>query len=109
VHEVVQEGVRSRPADERRERVEVVVVDHHHRLVDVLDLLEHRPRQVLVDDVVAELERLDLVTPDVRGVGQVPQIVLDEPEDRIGEDRVEALVGLGVRVDELDPILAPAR
>jgi hypothetical protein len=69
----------SGPADERRERVEVVVVDHDHRLLGALDLLEHRASQVLVDDVVAELERLDLVTSDVRRVGEVPQVVLNEP------------------------------
>ena len=55
-------------ADDRRQRVEVVVVDHHDRLVLALDLVEHRAREVLVDDVVAVLERLDLVPADVRRV-----------------------------------------
>ena len=108
VDEVVQEDVGPRLADERRQRVEVVVVDHHHRLLDALDLLEDRAREVLVDDVVAELERLDLVAADVRGVGEVPQVVLDEPQHRVGEDVVEAVVGVGVGGDEADLVLAAA-
>src|ERR1035438_1183694 len=56
------------------------------RLGDAGDLVDDRPREVLVDDVVAELEGLDLVAPDVRGVGEVPQVVLDEPQQRVGKD-----------------------
>ena len=102
----MQERVGTRPADQRRQRVEVVVVDHHHRVLDALDLLEHRPREVLVDGVVAELERLGLVAADVRRVGEIPQVVLDEPQHRVGDDVVEAVVGLGVGGDELDLVLA---
>ena len=106
VHEVVQERVRARPPDHARQRVELVVVDHHDRLVAAVDLLEHRLGEVLVDDVVAELERLDLVPADVRRVALVPQVVLDEPEHRVGEDVVEAVVGLGVGGDEAHAELA---
>ena len=106
VHEVVQERVGPRLADHRRQRVELVVVDHHDRLVEAVDLLEHRVGEVPVDDVVAELERLDLVPADVRRVALVPQVVLDEPEHRVGEDVVEAVVGLGVGGDEAHAELA---
>ena len=109
VDEVVQERVGAGPADQPRQRVQVVVVDHHDRLLDALDLLEHRPRQVLVDGVVAELERLGLVAADVRRVRQIPEVVLDEPQHRVGHDVVEAVVGLGVGRDELDPVLAAVR
>jgi hypothetical protein len=81
-------------------------VDHHDRLVEPVDLLEHCDREVLVDRVVAELERLDLVAPDVRRVALVPEVVLDEPEHGIGEDVVEAVVCLGVRRDEAHAELA---
>ena len=94
VHEVVQERVGALAADHPGQRVELVVVDHDHRLVLAVDLLQHGVRQVLVDDVVAELERLDLVAADVRRVALVPQVVLDEPEHRVGEDVVEAVVGV---------------
>ena len=107
VDEVVQEDVRAGAADEVRERVQVVVVDHHHRFAGVLDLLDHRPGQVFVDDVVAELEGLDLLAADVRGVGQVPQVVLDEPQHRVREHVVEAVVGLRVADHQADLVLTP--
>ena len=106
VDEVVQEHVRARAAHEVGERVEVVVVDHHDRLCGALDLLHDRPREVLVDDVVAELERLDLLAADVRRVREVPQVVLDEPQHRVREHVVEAVVG--VRVADHQPHLVLA-
>ena len=109
VHEVGHEHVRADAADQPGERVQVVVVDHHDRPLEPLDLLHHRPRQVLVDGVVAELERLGLVAADVRRVRQVPQVVLDEPQHRVRGDVVEAVVGVGVGRDQLDPVLAAAR
>ncbi len=109
VDEVVQEDVGPRFAHERRERVQVVVVDHDDRVDLAVDLVDDRPREVVVDDVVAELERLDLVAADVRRVGQVPQVVLDEPQHRVGEDAVEAVVGVGVRHHESHVILAAGR
>ena len=102
VDEVVQEDVRPRLADHRRQRVEVVVVDHHDRLVLALDLVHDRARQVRVDPLVALVEGHDLVMADVRRVAQVPQVVLDEPEHRVGDDVVEAVVGLVVGLDEAD-------
>ena len=109
VHEVVQERVGALLPDHPRQRVELVVVDHDHRLVLAVDLLQHGVRQVLVDDVVAELERLHLVAADVRRVALVPQVVLDEPEHRVGEDVVEAVVGVGLRGHEADAELAAVR
>ena len=109
VDEVVQEGVGPRAADERRQGVEVVVVDHHHRVLGPLDLLDHRQRQVLVDDVVAVLEGLDLVAADVGRVREVPQVVLDEPQHRVREDVVEPVVGDLVADHEADLVLAARR
>ena len=95
------------PAHELWQRVQVVVVHHHHRLELVLDLLHHGSREVLVDRVVAELECLDLLAADVRCVGQVPQVVLDEPQHRVGEHVVEAVIGLGV-ADHQTHLILPA-
>ncbi len=88
------------------QRVEVVVVDHHHRFARALDLLDDGAREVFVDDVVAELERLDLLAADVRRVREVPQVVLDEPQHRVGEHVVEAVVGLRVADDQAHLVLA---
>ena len=109
VHEVVQEDVRARLADHRRQRVEVVVVDHHDRLVGAVDLVDHGLGQVAVDLLVAVLERIDLVPADVRRVAQVPEVVLDEPEHRVGDDVVEAVVGVRVGLHEADPERAALR
>ena len=106
VDEVVQEDVRAGAADEVRERVEVVVVDHHDRLGGALDLLDDGAREVFVDDVVAELERFDLLAADVRRVGEIPQVVLDEPQHRVREDVVEAVVGVLVADHQAHLVLA---
>jgi hypothetical protein len=109
VDEVVQEGVGTSAAHQLGQRVEVVVVDHHDRLLDLRDLLDHGPRQVFVDDVVAELEGLDLVATDVRRVREVPEVVLDEPQHRVREDVVEAVVGVRRGLDEPHQVLAAGR
>ena len=100
VDEVVEEGVRPRLADQSRAGVEVVVVEHHQRLVVALDGSQHRPGDVVVHHPVAVLPGVRLVGADVRRVREVPQVVLDEPEDRVGDDAVEAVVGLGVGLDQ---------
>ena len=71
-----------------------------------LDLLDHTgAREILVDDVVAELEGLDLAAADVRrGVGQIPQVMLNEPQHRVGDHVVETVIGVGVRRDQADLI-----
>jgi hypothetical protein len=61
VDEVVQERVRPGLADHRRQRVEVVVVHHHDGLLLPVDLLQHGGREVVVDDVVAVIEGLDVL------------------------------------------------
>ena len=111
VDEVVQEDVGPRRAHDRRQRVEVVVVDHHDRLVDAVDLARATAaREVLVDDLVAVLEGLDLVLRGCPGaLDRSQQVVLDEPQHRVGDDVVEAVVGLGLGRHEPDLVLAAAR
>ena len=50
------------------------------------------------------LPGVQLLAPHVRRVAQVPEVVLDEPEHRVGDDVVVRVVGLGVDHHE-----APAR
>ena len=87
----------------------MVVVNHHDGLLDVGDLIDDDAGEILVDDVVAELEGLDLVAANVGRVRQVPQVVLDEPQHRVGEDVVEAVVGVGIGLDEPHEVGAAAR
>ena len=107
VDEVVEEGVRTLVADHPGGRVEVVVVEHHQRPLTPLDLTQHRPGDVPVDRLVAEVPGVELLLADVRRVGEVPEVVLDEPEDRVGDHVVEAVVGFGVAADQQHPVVDP--
>ena len=96
MHEVVEEHIRADAPDQSRQGVQVIVVHHHDGPLESLDLVHHRPREVLVDRVVTELERLGLVAPDVRRIREIPQVMLDEPQHRVRGDVVEAVVRVGV-------------
>ena len=98
----MEEGVRPGVPHQGRARVQVVVVEHHERVGLVLDRGEHRPGDVRVHGLVAVVPRVGLLAADVRRVGEVPEVVLDEPEDRVCDDVVEAVVGLGVALDQED-------
>ena len=97
--EVLEEGVGARVADDRRGGVEVVVVEHHERLGLLRDQAEHGVGDVAVDDRVAVGPGVGLLLADVRRVREVPEVVLDEPEDRVRDDVVEAVVGHRLRLD----------
>jgi hypothetical protein len=107
VHEVVEEGVRARLADPRRARVQVVVVKHDQRLGVVLDGVEHGRGDVRVHRLVPVFERVRLLLADVRRVGEVPQVVLDEPQDRVRDHVVEAVVGHRIALHEQDVVAHP--
>ena len=97
---MVEEGVGPLGADHPRRGVEVVVVQHHQRPLAALDLAQHRAGDVAVDRLVAEVPGVELLLADVGSVGEVPEVVLDEPEDRVGDHVVEAVVGFGVAADQ---------
>ena len=105
VDEVMQKGVRAGLADHPRGGVEVVVVQHHQRPLAPLDLAQHGSGDVAVDGLVAEVPGVELLLADVGRVGEVPEVVLDEPEDRVGDHVVEALVGFGVGADQQHPVV----
>ncbi len=103
----MQEGVGALLADHPRSGVEVVVVEHHQRLLLPLDLLHHRRGDVGVDLLVALVPGVELLLADVRRVGEVPEVVLDEPQDRVRDDVVEAVVGARVGLDHRHPVVDP--
>ena len=90
VDEVVQEGVRVGRADRLGGRVEVVVVEHHDPVGVLVELPVDGVGERLVGGEVAVLPGVQLLPPHVRRVAQVPQVVLDEPEHRVGDDVVVA-------------------
>ena len=83
--------------------VEVVVVEHHQRLAPgPRSALEHRRGDVVVDRPCSRVPGVELLLADVGRVGEVPEVVLDEPEDRVGDHVVEAVVGARVAADQAD-------
>ena len=98
-----------RLADQRRAGVEVVVVEHHQGLGVALDRPEHGRRDVGVDDPVALVPGIGLLLADVGSVGEVPEVVLDEPQDRVGDHVVEAVVGRSGRSRPAGPRSRPRR
>jgi hypothetical protein len=109
VDEVVEEGVGTLCADHPGGGVEVVIVQHHQGVLPAVDLGEDRLGDVLVDGLVAVVPGVDLLPADVRRVGDVPEVVLDEPEDRVGDHVVEAVVGVGVAAHQPHPVVDPVQ
>ena len=94
VREVRDARLGPRRTDERRDEVEVVVLDEDRRVRETVELLDdgRRKRPVCLDVALA---------PGRAEVGsgillQVPQTVLDEPQHGVRDHAVEAPVHLGV-------------
>ncbi len=92
-------------ADQGGAGVEVVVVEHHQRLLVVGDRPHHGFGDIVVDDLVAVLPRVELLLANVGRVREVPEVVLDEPQNRVRDHVVEAVVGVGVGFDQADVVL----
>ena len=75
-----------------------------HRSVRLsLELLQDGGGETRVDrDVPVVPSRVEAAI-DRRRVGELPEVVLDEPQHRIRHDVVEPVVGLGVVCDEAEP------
>ena len=113
VDEMRDDGVGTRPAHLLGDEVEVVVVQHHQGLAaPLLHLGHHRVGECLVDRHVAVLEGAALPGGQHRGRGGSVEAVLDEPQQRVGDDGVEVLVLVPRHVDHADvedgvPVLCP--
>ena len=102
---------RARPAlpDERRRQVQVVVVQHDARLRVVAGLGQRGPREGLVDRHVAVVPGAQRGGVDHRPRGQLPHLVLQEPEQGIGDHAVGRLVHRSLDRREAQPHLAGQR
>ena len=107
VHEVRQRRRRGVLANDARRHVQVVVVEEDRRLGLTLELLENDLGEVAVDGAVAvtpgEVEPLI----DARSARETPEVVLEEPEHRVGDDVVVPVVGRRVVGDEPQPVRRP--
>src|SRR5450756_2033342 len=100
VHELLQEDFRRRGTHERRREVQMVVVQYDEMPAAVAaDLVDDRLGEQAIDRHVAVMPGGDLVLADIRVPAEVPQVVLDEPQHRVGDDVVEEAVRDGVEGD----------
>jgi hypothetical protein len=85
------------PADQ----VEVVVVEHHQGAAAAgLDLLDHRVGELPVDGHIAVRPGGVFALGQRGGEGEAVHAVLEEPEQRVGDHRVEVVVGLLLDLDQ---------
>ena len=100
VHEMRDDRAGQLAPDHLRHQVELVVVDHDQRpLGQLMSHLDDAPRDLAIDlDVTVGPRGVDLAV-DVRLLRKVPQVVLDEPQDRVRDDRVVHVVLLARGVD----------
>ena len=100
VHEMRDDRAGQLAPDHLRHQVELVVVDHDQRpLGQLMSHLDDAPRDLAIDlDVTVGPRGVDLAV-DVRLLRKVPQVVLDEPQDRVRDDRVVLVVLVARRVD----------
>ncbi len=94
-------------ANDARRHVQVVVVEEHRRLGLSLELLEHDLGEVAVHGAIA-------VTPgnvepliDARSAREAPEVVLEKPQHRVGDDVVVTVVRRRVVDDEPQPVGRP--
>ena len=82
-------------------------MEEHRRVGLRLELLQHGVRERRVDRHVALLPGVREAGVESRLVRQVPEVVLDEPERRVGDDVVVPVVGVLVVRDEPQPVRRP--
>ena len=100
VHEVGEPRVRSRGTDECRREIEVVVVKEDGRVRVVVERADDRIGERSVDAFVALVPGSVKRTAELRPRRLGPEPVLDEPQHRIGDDVVVAVVHLRLVRDE---------
>src|ERR671931_265832 len=98
----IEQRIGNALADEARHEVEVIVVHEDRRLSVCLELLGDRVGEALVHARVALLPGVLQRDVDRRRVGQLPEVVLEEPEDGVRDDVVEPVVGGLVVGDEAE-------
>jgi hypothetical protein len=99
--EVVQEQVRAQLADEGRGEVEVIVLQEHDGLAWGRRCGGHHLfSEESIDCNVSLVPGLPGLVVDVGRARSIPKIMLQEPEQGIGDPVVIAMVGFGIGNDE---------
>jgi hypothetical protein len=95
MHELLQACIWLPLAHHSRAQIEVIVLQHDQRLAaGCLGGGDDLIREQLVDDHIAVSPGVPDVLRDVRGSRRIPQIMLEEPEQRIADDVVILVVCL---------------
>ena len=103
VDEVGERRVGRLLANHSGRQVEVVVVEEDGRVGLGLELFEDGSRKAFVDLDVAVLPGVMEAVVDRRRVGDLPQVVLEEPQHRVRDHVVEPVVGRLVVGDQPEP------
>ena len=106
VDEMREGGIGTEAAHHAANHVQVVVVDHHRARARVLiHRLDDCIGEGRVHNPVPVLERSAFRDRDVRRVRQIPQLVLDEPDDRVRDHRVVPFEAVVIEVEQLYSLL----
>ncbi len=107
VDEVGDRLIRGAIADESRGQVVVIVVEEDRGPGLALEFGDDHLRDAPVDSRVALCPGVVDPCVDVRCVREPPEVVLDEPQDRVGNHVVIEVVRLGIVGDEPQPVRRP--
>ena len=91
VVEVQQQAVGALLADARCGQVEVIVLEHDDRPLRAPSGFDHGVGEDLIDHAVAGLPRGNEVAVDDRRIGQRVELMLGEPQERVGDRAVVLL------------------
>ena len=92
MREVAEDGVRASPANRLGGEVEVIIVEHDpRRTIAPRNLRQHRVSERPVERHVALAPRAHGRGVDHGPLGEVPELVLQEPEQGVGDDVVGPL------------------
>ena len=103
VHEVRKSRVRAALANESRREVQVVVVEEHHGAGLLLELVDDCVCEAAVHLHVAAVPGLVERLVESRRSHEIPEPVLDEPQHRVRNDVVVAVVRGRIVRDEPQP------
>ena len=103
VHVVLQDSVGQLATHQARDQVKVVVMrEHEGALTTAAGLANNLVGKHLVDRAVALIPGAMGAVIQHRCLGQVPEVVLHEPEQRVGDGVVVEVVGELRRIDPAD-------
>ena len=100
MHKMVQECPRMSCADDCGGGVEVVIVEHDRGVGVLVEQRVDLFAKPAVDGLVPVLPGVEFLPTDVRSIREIPEVVLDKPQNRVGDHVVVPVVRVVVDDDE---------